>query len=140
MAIDAYHELKLVLIPGFGVATITIATAPFAVAAALLWSANAGWLVLTSTALYVVSYELTHLAYHLKEDHPISQLRTVRFLREHHRRHHDPRLMLKWNFNVTVPLADIVLGTRISDAEWIAKTGDVPTPVPASAAAARRAS
>jgi len=29
-------------------------------------------------------------------------------LREHHRRHHHPALMQKWNFNVTVPLFDWV--------------------------------
>jgi hypothetical protein len=36
-------------------------------------------------------------------------------LRAHHGRHHDPRRMSHVNFNVTVPLADTVLGTRAGD-------------------------
>ena len=123
MAIRSTRELKLVLIPAFGVLTIVVATAPIAFLAGYLLSANAGWLVITETALYVVLYELTHLSYHLPETHPIGRLRVIRFLREHHRRHHDPRLMQRWNFNVTVPLWDIVRRTRISDARFHELTG-----------------
>jgi sterol desaturase/sphingolipid hydroxylase (fatty acid hydroxylase superfamily) len=123
MAIRSWRELGLVLIPAFGVLTIVVATAPIAVLAGIVLSANAGWLVITETALYVVAYELTHLAYHLPESHPVGRLRAIRFLREHHRRHHHPKLMQRWNFNVTVPLWDVVVGTRISDAEFHARTG-----------------
>jgi sterol desaturase/sphingolipid hydroxylase (fatty acid hydroxylase superfamily) len=35
----------------------------------------------------------------------------VRALRRHHAVHHDPELMQRWNFNVTVPLWDLVRGT-----------------------------
>ena len=59
---------------------------------------------------YVIAYEVTHLLYHLPEA-LVGDSRLVRVLKEHHARHHDPRLMQKWNFNVTVPLADWVLKT-----------------------------
>ncbi len=124
MAIESRRELHLVLIPPFGVAMITLSASPFAAAFGYFWSANAGWLVLVAVALYMVSYEVTHLLYHLPEDHFITRSRAVRFLREHHRRHHDPRLMQRWNFNVTVPLWDVILGTRISDAAWAAHLGE----------------
>jgi hypothetical protein len=127
MAIEGRRELHLVLIPPFGVGMITLAVSPFALAFGALWSANAGWLVLVAVALYTVSYEITHLLYHLPEDHFITRSRTVRFLREHHRRHHDPRLMQRWNFNVTVPLWDVILGTRISDAAWAEHLGEART-------------
>ena len=32
-------------------------------------------------------------------------------LRRHHAWHHTPELMQRWNFNVTVPLADWILRT-----------------------------
>ena len=118
MAIESRKELLLVLIPPFGVAMITLSVSPWALAAGYLWSANAGWLVLVAVALYTVSYEVTHLLYHLPEDHLVTRSALVRFLREHHTRHHDPRLMQRWNFNVTLPLWDVILGTRISDAAW----------------------
>lgn len=114
----SWRELKLVLIPPFGVAAISVATAPLAILVALVVSPNAGWLILTTAALYVVGYELSHLAYHLRDDHPVARLWIVRRLREHHRRHHDPRVMQKWNFNVTIPLGDLVFGTWLSDAKF----------------------
>jgi sterol desaturase/sphingolipid hydroxylase (fatty acid hydroxylase superfamily) len=123
MAIRSFRELALVLIPGFGVFAITLGVSPFALGAALLLSPNAGWLVLVSSALYVVLYEVTHFLYHLPETNWLTRSRLVGFLREHHRRHHDPRLMQKWNFNVTVPLFDVLFGTRISDARYRAFAG-----------------
>ena len=40
----------------------------------------------------------------------------VAWLRQHHTTHHDPRLMSAWNFNITFPICDALLGTR-----WTAK-------------------
>jgi len=54
----------------------------------------------------MVGYELSHLSYHLPETTWIGRRRVIRWLREHHARHHDPRLMQKWNFNVTIPVFD----------------------------------
>ncbi len=111
MAIRSARELRLVLIPAMGVLGIVIMTAPPALLAGLLVTPNVGWLVLSSSASYVVGYELTHLCYHLPEHSFIYRVRLVRLLREHHARHHDPRLMQEFNFNVTVPLGDLLFGT-----------------------------
>ncbi|MBK7399278.1 MAG: hypothetical protein IPJ34_24170 [Myxococcales bacterium] len=49
----------------------------------------------------------------------------MRFLREHHRRHHHPRLMQRWNFNVTIPLFDWLHRSVVSEkvlAETLAET------------------
>jgi sterol desaturase/sphingolipid hydroxylase (fatty acid hydroxylase superfamily) len=59
---------------------------------------------------FFLSYEWTHLAYHLP-DGRLGRLSLVRHLRELHRRHHDPRLMKRWNFNITVPVFDVIRGT-----------------------------
>jgi hypothetical protein len=115
MAMRSDREFKLVLLPAAAVGGVTLMVAPLALGVAKLWSPNAGWLVLAASSAYMLGYELTHLAYHLREDHPVAQNRVIRWLREHHARHHDPRLMQKWNFNVTVPLADWVLGTIASE-------------------------
>ena len=60
---------------------------------------------------YVVSYEWLHLSYHLPPESFIGRLWLVRVLKKHHATHHDPQLMQKWNFNVTIPLWDLVRGT-----------------------------
>jgi hypothetical protein len=115
MAMRSAREFRLVLIPAAGVASVVAITAPFAYAAARLLTHNCGWLVLAESGFYVVTYELSHLAYHMPEDSFVGRLRLVRVLREHHRRHHHPALMQRWNFNVTVPIFDWVLRTLASE-------------------------
>ncbi len=117
MAIHDWRELKLVLIPAWGVFGIVLTLAPFAALMGWLTTSNAGWLTLVSAGLYMVGYELSHLSYHLPPESFVGRLALVRVLRRHHARHHDPRLMHRWNFNVTIPLFDWIHGT-------IAKDGD----------------
>jgi hypothetical protein len=115
MAMRSAREFRLVLIPAAGVASVVAITAPFAVAASRLLTDNCGWLVLAESGLYVVAYELSHLAYHMPEDSFVGRLGLVRVLREHHRRHHHPALMQRWNFNVTLPLFDWLLRSLASE-------------------------
>ena len=116
MAIRHYKELKLVLIPAVGVASVVVVSALPAFLLGHYWSPNRGWLMLLTSAVYVVGYELSHMSYHLAPDSFIGRLWLVRVLREHHRRHHHVRLMQSWNFNVTIPLWDFVRGTVASKA------------------------
>jgi sterol desaturase/sphingolipid hydroxylase (fatty acid hydroxylase superfamily) len=69
---------------------------------------------LATSAVYVVGYELSHLAYHLPEESVVYRLPLLRALRQHHARHHIPGLMQKANFNVTLPLGDLLFGTIAS--------------------------
>jgi sterol desaturase/sphingolipid hydroxylase (fatty acid hydroxylase superfamily) len=116
MAIRSVREFRLVLIPAAGVATVVLVTAPLAYGAGRLLTANCGWLALVTSAVYMVTYELSHLSYHLPEDSFVGRRALVRVLREHHRRHHHPALMQRWNFNVTLPLFDWLFGTTASKA------------------------
>lgn len=111
MALRSVQEFRLVLIPAMGVLGIVIVAAPVAIAVAYLWSAAAGWLLLVTSGLFMVGYEIMHLCYHAPQSSRIGRLRIIARLRAHHARHHDPRLMQRYNFNVTVPLFDWLLGT-----------------------------
>jgi sterol desaturase/sphingolipid hydroxylase (fatty acid hydroxylase superfamily) len=113
MAIRQWRELRLVLIPATGAAAIVASTSPIAWLVGHFVSPNCGWLVLVTSALYVVTYELSHLSYHLPPESFVGRRWIVRVLREQHRRHHHPRLMQRWNFNVTVPLWDWIHGTTV---------------------------
>lgn len=111
MALRSVKEFRLVLIPAAGVLGIVLATAPFSLAVGRFWSPEAGWLFLVTAALFMVSYEVLHLCYHAPKESFIGRLSLISKLRAHHAKHHDPRLMQKWNFNVTVPLFDWIMGT-----------------------------
>jgi fatty acid hydroxylase family protein len=123
MAIRDWREFHLVLIPAYGLFLIFVTLLPLT--AALWWLASRNVALLyTATAMgYAVSYEWLHLSYHLPKGNRIGELGVIRRLRNHHAVHHDPRLMQRWNFNVTIPLWDWVQGT-------IAR--DVPTALAAS--------
>ena len=111
MAIRDVNEFRLVLIPAAGVLGIVLAAAPVAVAVAHFWSSAAGWLFLLSASLFMVSYEVLHLCYHAPADSFVGRRPLIARLRAHHARHHDPRLMQRYNFNVTVPIFDWIMGT-----------------------------
>jgi hypothetical protein len=120
MAMRSTREFRLVLIPFYGILAIFVTTLPITAALWVLASHNVALLWVASTMGYVVAYEWLHLAYHLPATNPIGRSRLVALLRRHHAVHHTPELMQRWNFNVTVPLADWLLGTiwheRDSDA------------------------
>jgi sterol desaturase/sphingolipid hydroxylase (fatty acid hydroxylase superfamily) len=126
MAIRSVRELRLVLIPAMGVLGIIVTSAPIALLLAWLLNPNVGWLFLATTSFYVTSYELSHLSYHLPEQSFIGRLKLVTVMREHHARHHDPRLMQRYNFNVTVPLGDWLFGT-FAPTELVESAQDPPS-------------
>ncbi|MEO8801644.1 MAG: sterol desaturase family protein [Polyangiaceae bacterium] len=130
MAIRSARELRLVLIPAVGVLGIVLATVPFAFVVGLVFGSNAGWLFVVTSSLFMVVYELLHLSYHLPADTFIGRQPLVHWLRRHHARHHDPRLMQRWNFNVTFPVFDYLMGTVApeGDAKDIARLRPRRTP------------
>ena len=111
MAMRATREFRLVLIPFYGILAIFLTALPITVALWLLVSHNTALLWVAATMGYTVAYEWLHLAYHLPADGVVGRSRLIGVLRRHHAMHHTPELMQRWNFNVTVPLADWVLGT-----------------------------
>src|SRR5580658_5449093 len=113
MAMRSNIEFREVLIPAAGVAAVVALSAPIAYAVARLLTPNCGWLALATSGVYVLTYELSHLSYHMPEDSVVGRWSLVSVLREHHRRHHHPALMQKWNFNVTIPIFDWLLGTLV---------------------------
>lgn len=67
---------------------------------------------LVATLLYFVTYEYMHWNMHVPRGHFVERFRWFQFLRQHHKLHH--KYMQK-NFCVLLPLADVVLGTLITD-------------------------
>lgn len=114
MAMRSSRELRLILMPAFAVVGVFFVDLPFAIAITALISKNAGCLFLGTSMIFFLTYEWMHCAYHLPPDSFIGRIGVISRLREHHRRHHDPRLMKHWNFNVTVPVFDWIHRTTWS--------------------------
>jgi sterol desaturase/sphingolipid hydroxylase (fatty acid hydroxylase superfamily) len=84
---------------------------PVGLALRLLTSANCADLFGATATAYFLTYEWLHLLYHLPASNPLTRLPGLARLQRHHLRHHDLRLMARWNFNITFPIFDRVFGT-----------------------------
>ncbi|MFL5321414.1 MAG: sterol desaturase family protein [Myxococcaceae bacterium] len=128
MAIRSTREFRLVLLPAFAIILIFVSLLPVM---AMIWFGwpfqlltnadqhNLAAIFALETMGYVVVYEWLHLSYHLPEESFVGRLRFVRWLKQTHAIHHDPRLMQKWNFNVSLPLWDLLRGTYVRTRERI---------------------
>jgi hypothetical protein len=112
MEFDGSRDFKAVLFPpvlllfffgGFAL--------PVGLPLALLGTPNIGWLFALTAVGYFLNYELLHFAYHTAADSWIARLPGIARLRRHHTLHHDPQLMSHYNFNISYPIADRLLGT-----------------------------
>jgi hypothetical protein len=115
MVYESAADLKMVLFPPvmllffLGAIATPIGGFLFVVA-----SPNVAWLYVATATSYFLSYEWLHVAHHLDPDGALGRLRLLRLLRQHHQAHHDLRLMGRYNFNVTFPIADFLFGTVAS--------------------------
>ena len=116
MAVDDWSDLRWVLFPPWALPLLVATVLPFAVALGLLLPSNYPWLLVLAVITYYGLYEVLHALAHLPDDHPLAGSAPVRALTQHHRRHHDPALMRRWNFNFAIPLFDQLFGTRYDPA------------------------
>ncbi len=116
MAVRDPRELWLVMMPWYTIAMLLVAASPVAILAAVLGGLPLAGIFYVGAVSYFVFYETLHAMYHL----PATTLARLGIgphglfarLQAHHTQHHELRRMAHVNFNVTVPLADVVLGTR----------------------------
>jgi sterol desaturase/sphingolipid hydroxylase (fatty acid hydroxylase superfamily) len=76
-----------------------------------LTNSNVAGLFLITAIGYFLLYEWMHLSYHLPEESKITQSRFIRALKRHHKTHHNQALMNDYNFNITFPIWDGIMGT-----------------------------
>lgn len=114
MAMKSSRELWLILMPAYAIVLVFAMVLPVALVVARLLGENTALLMVIASMAFFLSYEWLHMAYHMPDDSAVGRLKIIRRLREQHRRHHEPRLMKRWNFNVTFPVFDAILGTSWS--------------------------
>ncbi|HLQ66539.1 MAG TPA: hypothetical protein VK123_04810 [Candidatus Limnocylindrales bacterium] len=109
-----------------GPVLIAINTAPWALIA---WIFRASGMVLPHVAflvtfaatmgIYYLGYEGTHFLMHKPTFAWIERSRPFRFIERHHRIHH---VRMNRNLNVLLPLADLVLGTLVTEMPVVGAT------------------
>jgi len=76
-----------------------------------LTNSNVAGLFLIVAIGYFLLYEWLHLLYHLPEGSKLGEFALIRKLKQHHEAHHNAALMNDYNFNITFPIGDWVMGT-----------------------------
>ncbi|HYX37793.1 MAG TPA: sterol desaturase family protein [Oligoflexus sp.] len=108
------RDFHIMLFPPLAIIGYIVAGAPLLFGLFwLLFGVNAGWIGAGMGAVYFLLYELVHFCSHLPEDHWVMRLGWMRYQREFHRLHHDPRYMDSHNFGVVYPLWDFVFKTAV---------------------------
>lgn len=78
-------------------------------------TANIAWLFIsTTTAMYLI-YEFMHFCCHVDENWFVRWCPLVNTLRRHHTAHHNDKIMMERNMNLTFPIADWLFGTSDLD-------------------------
>ncbi len=111
MGVDEMRDLRWVLFPVWAFPAILLTITPLVLALWTWTTPNLACLFLLAVLVYYTAYEFFHTMAHLPEEHWLAGRHIVRSLTHHHRVHHDPRLMRRYNFNFAVPLFDGLFGT-----------------------------
>jgi len=117
MSYEGTRDFKMVLFPPVMLLFFLGAVAaPVGTVLFLLASPNVALLYVATAMGYFLAYEWLHFCHHLPADGPLAGIGVLRRLRAHHLAHHDPARMNFWNFNISFPICDWLLGTRWQDA------------------------
>lgn len=109
--IDTTKEFRIVFFPWRVLITLGVAGTSLGYIASLIFNANAGYIVfLTMVGLYMV-YETFHYCCHVHDNWFVRNMPFINTIRRHHTAHHNMGIMMKYNMNLTFPIADWFMDT-----------------------------
>lgn len=112
MSCESPRDFKIMLFPPeMLLFFLGLIAAPIGALLFVIADPNVAWLFVATAMAYFLTYEWLHFCYHLPPESAIGSIGLVKVLRRHHAAHHDPALMARWNFNITFPIFDRVMGT-----------------------------
>ncbi len=111
MGFDSGQEAYMVFFPFWVIFLLFGLASPVFLLTWYLTNSNVAGLFLITAIGYFLLYEWMHLLYHLPESSKIGQSPLIRALKRHHQTHHHQALMNDYNFNITFPIWDWVMGT-----------------------------
>ena len=105
------HDFRVTFFPPYALVVFTLMSIPAALVLAWLFSANVGWLFITTTTSMYLIYEFMHFCCHIDENAFVRHMPFVNTLRRHHTAHHNQNIMMERNMNLTFPIMDWLFGT-----------------------------
>lgn len=109
--IDSSQEFRIVFFPWRVLATLGVAGTSLGYLTYLVFNANAGFIVFLTMVLQYLIYETFHYCCHVHENWFVRNVPFINTIRRHHTAHHNWGIMMKYNMNLTFPIADWFMGT-----------------------------
>lgn len=111
VTIDTVREFRIVFFPLRVLIVLGIGGTVLGSIAGALINPNAGYIVfMTMVGLYL-NYETFHYFCHVHDNWFVRNIPFISTIRRHHTAHHNLGIMMKYNMNLTYPIADWVMGT-----------------------------
>lgn len=108
-------DWRVTFFPPYALVIFIMMSIPGGIVAGYLVTPNVGWLVMCSTTGMYLVYEFMHFCCHVDENAFVRNMPLVNTIRRHHTAHHNDRLMMNVNMNLTFPIADWLFGTSDLD-------------------------
>ncbi len=115
MRFAGHHDWRVTVFPPYALVVFILMSIPGAMILAFAFSPNVGWLFMCTTSGMYLIYEFMHFCCHVDENWFVRNVPFVNTLRRHHTAHHNARLMMEVNMNLTFPIADWLFGTSDLD-------------------------
>ncbi len=110
-----HKDWRVTVFPPYALVVFILMSLPAAIILGLALSPNVGWLFMCMTTGMYLIYEFMHFCCHVDENWFVRNCPFVNTLRRHHTAHHNARLMMETNMNLTFPIADWLFGTSDLD-------------------------
>lgn len=122
MEVESWTEMGLVMMPWFSIGLLFLGLGPVVFLVGWTLGPSPAGLLLATGVFSFLFYEGLHALYHFPvpalDRLGLSKNRVFAFLCRHHRHHHRLARMRWVNFNISVPLSDVIFGTLESEAAW----------------------
>ena len=116
-----HKDWRVTVFPPYAMVVFILMSMPAGVLGSFVVSPNVGWLIMsTTTGMYLV-YEFMHFCCHVDENAFVRHCPLVNTLRRHHTAHHNSKLMMEVNMNLTFPIADWLFGTSDLDPSFFGR-------------------
>lgn len=109
--IDTTREFRIVFFPWRVLITLGVFGTTLGYLASQLLNPNAGYVLFLAMVAQYLVYESFHYCCHVHENWFVRHVPFINTIRRHHTAHHNQGIMMKYNMNLTFPIADWFMGT-----------------------------
>ena len=111
VTIDTIREFRIVFFPWRVLAVFATSGLLFGWIASLLVNPNAGYILFITMVSQYLVYETFHFCCHCHDNWFVRNMPFVNTIRRHHTAHHNQGIMMKYNMNLTFPIADWLMNS-----------------------------